>query len=95
MINDNRYFLLYTINNKMNFETISLLDAKLKRVYCGSPLGSDSLSMKQYGIAINRDLKIPIDKRKFLKIKSESYIELRKTNYLEFFSKYHLEEWIL
>ena len=89
-----RYFLLYT-TNKSTFETISLMDKKLKRVYCGSPIGSDSISIKEYGRAIQRDKLIPIDKNIFLKIKKESFIELRRTNYLEFFNKYSLEEWVI
>lgn len=89
-----RYFLLYT-TNKSTFETISLMDKKLKRVYCGSPIGSDSISIKEYGRAIERDRLIPIDKHIFLKIKKESFIELRKTNYMDFFNRYSLEEWII
>ena len=94
MNSPNRYFLLYTIN-KSTFETISLMDKKLKRIYYGSPIGSDSISIKNYGRAIERDRLIPISKHIFLKIKKESFIELRKTNYLDFFSRYSLEEWLI
>jgi hypothetical protein len=94
MESEDRYFLLYTLNHNY-FETITLLDKKMKRVYCGSPIGSDSISLKEYGWAINRDIKIPINKNTFLKIKNESYIELRKKDYVEFFIKYSLDEWII
>jgi hypothetical protein len=92
--NDDRYCLLYTVN-KISFETVSLLDKKLKRVYCGSPIGSDSISLKEYGNSIKRDNIIPISKEKFLKIKKESFIQLRKDKYLDFFTKYCIEEWLL
>ena len=90
-----RFFLLYSLKSDGTFNTISILDSKLKRVYCGSPIDSDSVSLKEYGSSINTDKKIPITKAKFLKIRKESYIELRKTNYLSFFDKYNLQEWLL
>jgi hypothetical protein len=93
-LKDDRYCLLYTVN-KTSFETISLLDKKLKRIYCGSPIGSDSISLKEYGNAIKKDKMIPISKDKFLKIKKESFVQLRKDRYLDFFTKYSIEEWLL
>ena len=92
---ENRYFLLYSLQSNHTFRNICILDSKMNRVYCGSPIGSDSVSLKEYGYAINGDSRVPIDKNLFLKIKKESFIEWNKKNYLEFFNKYKLEEWLV
>ena len=92
---NSRYFLLLSFTNNFKIETIKILDSKMKRVYCGSPIRSDYVSLHEYGLGINSDLKIPINDTLYYLIRDESFLKLRNTNYFDFLKKYSLEEWAI
>ena len=92
---DSRYFLLLSFTNNFKIETLKILDSKMKRVYCGSPIRSDFVSIHEYGLGILSDLKIPINDTLYSLIRDESFLKLRNTNYFDFLKKYSLEEWAI
>ena len=92
---DSRYFLLLSFTNKFKIETLKILDSKMKRVYCGSPIRFDFVSIQEYGLGILSDIKIPINDTLYCLIRDESFLKLRNTNYFDFLKKYSLEEWAI
>jgi hypothetical protein len=89
-----RYILLISLKgNRQLIDTIKILDTKTDKLFCGSPIKSDHVSLKEYGSGILNDIKIPLDDEKFKKIKEESYLQLRNTRFIDLVKKYQLEEY--
>jgi hypothetical protein len=91
-----RYILLISLKgNRQLINTIKILDTKTDKLFCGSPIKSDYVSISEYGQNINSDIKIPLDNEKFKKIKEESYLQLRNTRFIDLIKKYQLEEYAI
>ena len=94
---EERYSLVYIINQDNKLDDIYLVDKKLERIYCGEILGNYciDISLKNERSGEN---KIPIIRNKFYLLRKERKIKLIGIDYsefLDFLKKYSLEHWVI
>jgi len=98
---EDRYFIVFTINENNIFNKIYLMDKKLKRLYYGhgdSNIGGYSIPIyrkEQYFTGDKNEFIIELTRTKFIDIRKEMRSSLYRTNYIDFLKKYSIEHWVI
>ena len=98
---ENRYFIVFTINENNKFNKIYLIDKKLNRLYYGhwdSNIGRHSIPIyrkEEYFTGDKNEFIIELNRTKFMDIRKEKRSELDNIHYIDFLKKFYIEQWVI